>query len=559
MRKLCLFAYFLTAFAQAPVFKTDTTLQSIAVQVTDKQGQAINGLAASDFTLLEDGRPQKIAFFGAEKQPVSLAVLIDASSSMSYGGKLDRASSLLGPLLRGNHPEDEIFLAPFTERLQPLGQLPPFAQLTTEQRLHPPNIKSTSASGGTALYDSLASALCHMRAAQNVRQAVVVITDGADQNSRLNLEQLVQLARASNAQIFVIGFFDKSERENFSASGKTFTLVGEREIDNPLVVFDRLAKESGAESFFPTSERGLEEALNRISAILDAEYTLAYYPSDTSRFRKIEVKVKRGGVRVFSRRGAGSGSGDAPVHFQAASCEVSAKDHPYPWETRTTRNLSGALIYSEDFSDPRTGWPNHSELIPAPPKLGNYRNLLVYQPGLRYVKGGYELFRSNETVSGSTADGVVAAYGPFWDDFRASVLIEGDLGSADAGETHFTTAPGLVFHMGAAGYYALVLSGAGPKGSHDVAFELLKRTFSQGSESVLIPWTKVVVPITSEEVEKKQRKLSVEYRRGKIDVLVDDQPAATVQDATFPHGLIGMALFGHGRVVFRDLLVEGLP
>lgn len=107
---------------------------------------------------------------------------------MSYGGKLDRAVTLLGPLLRGNHPEDEIFLVPFTERLQPIGQLTPFAQLTTEQRLQAPDIKISAAKGGTALYDALASALCHMRTAQNVRQVVVVITDGADQNSRLNLE-----------------------------------------------------------------------------------------------------------------------------------------------------------------------------------------------------------------------------------------------------------------------------------------------------------------------------------------------------------------------------------
>jgi hypothetical protein len=297
--------YSLTAFAQAPVFRSDTTLQSIAVQVTDRQGNSVKGLAAA-----------------------------------------------------------------------------------TDQRLHPPNIEASSTSGGTALYDALASTLCHMRAAQNIRQAVVGITDGADQNSRLNLGQLIQLTKSSNPQIFMIGFFERSEYKIFHENSETVRLVGEREIDNPLIVFDRLSKESGAEAFFRSSERGLEQALNRILAILDAAYTLAYYPSDASRFRKIEVKVKRGGVRVLSRRTAGSETDSSPVHFQAASCEVSAEDHPYPWELGATRNASGTLIYREDFSDPRTGWPNRHEVSRASNRDG------VYKPGVRYIKEGGRGLRS---------------------------------------------------------------------------------------------------------------------------------------------------------------------
>jgi VWFA-related protein len=97
------------AQSQAPVFKVDTNLQSIAVQVTDKQGNHVHGLTASDFALLEDGRPQKIAFFESESEPISLAILIDVGRSMDFGGKLERARVLLVPLIRGNRPDDEIF------------------------------------------------------------------------------------------------------------------------------------------------------------------------------------------------------------------------------------------------------------------------------------------------------------------------------------------------------------------------------------------------------------------------------------------------------------------
>src|SRR6476646_4117393 len=118
-------------------------------------------MAASDFTLLEDSRPQKIEFFEAQDQPISLAILLDVGRSMDFGGKLDRALDLLSPLMRGNLPEDEIFFMPFTD------EAGPFQQLTAEERLQRPTIPVLG-HRGSALYDALASALCHMRTAKNV-------------------------------------------------------------------------------------------------------------------------------------------------------------------------------------------------------------------------------------------------------------------------------------------------------------------------------------------------------------------------------------------------------
>jgi hypothetical protein len=249
---------------------------------------------------------------------------------------------------------------PFTDRIEG------FQQLTAEQRQHPELIQTSrgGADRGTALYDALASALCRMRAATNLRQAVVVITDGADQHSRLNLEQLVELVQMSTPQIFMIGFFSRAESQLFHEGQKTITLFGEHEIDNPVIVFNRLAKESGAESFFPSSENDLKSALGRISDMLQAQYTLAYYAQNADRFRKIEVRVHRDGVKVMERRGVGGSTENGPVRFETSSCEVSPKDHPYPWEPNSVRTISGDLMYHEDFSDPKSGWPNRREQIP---------------------------------------------------------------------------------------------------------------------------------------------------------------------------------------------------
>ena len=348
--------------AQTPVFRSTTNLQSIAVQVVDNKGNFVPGLAVNDFTLLEDGRAQKIAFFGAERQPVSLAILLDSSRSMDFGRKFDRARELLAPLFAGHDPQDPIFFMPFTDRIEA------FRQLTPEQRLHPELIQSSrgGAERGTAVYDALASALCRMRTAENLRQAVVIITDGADQHSRLNLEQLIELAQKSTPQIFMIGFFSRPESRLFNQRSKTITLLGEPDIDNPVIVFERLAKESGAESFFPASEKDLKSALDRINELLQAQYTLAYYPENVDRFRKIEVRVHRGGVKVITRRSLGSSSEAVPVRFETSTCEVSPKDHPHPWEPNSVRTISGDLMYHEHFSDPKSGWPNRREQMPVP-------------------------------------------------------------------------------------------------------------------------------------------------------------------------------------------------
>ena len=523
------------AQSQTPVFEVDTNLQSIAVQVTDKKGTYIHGLTAADFTLLEDGRPQRIAFFAAESEPISLAILIDASLAMDFRGKLDRARTLLDSLIRGYRPEDEIFLMPFTDVIGP------FERLTPEQRLRPPAIPSF-ASRGSALYDALASALCHMRTARNIRQAVVVLTDGVDQQSRLQLAQLVELVRSASPQVFMAGIFSKREYGLYQQSGKTMAIVGMREIDNPVVVFERLAKESGAESFFPSSEQDFKKALDRIAALLKAEYTLAYYPQRIDKVRKIEVKVKRRGVRVSARRSVGSESPMEAVRFTATGCAVSPQGHPYPWESRVTSNSSSPMIYHEDFSDPRSGWPIHHDRAS---RAG-------------YIPGGYEVagrLRADDSVPGAKgliakpADTAIAAYGPWWDNFRASALVDAQWGPPSSA--------GLVFHVNESGYYAFLLTPPGD--ARQMAFELVKGNWD-GTRAEIIPRT----PIAELEQFGKH-KLAVECNRGQIALSVDGHQVGSVRDTTFQYGLAGFGVFGECdaihecRLIVHDLRVEAIP
>jgi len=342
---------------------------------------------------------------------------------------------------------------------------------------------------------------------------MVVITDGADQLSRLHLEELIRLAQSSRPQIFMIGFFDANEADLFRSSGKTVSLVNGHEIDNPIQVFARIAKESGAESFFPSSESDLKKALDRILGILRAQYTLAYYPQDAGKVRRIQVRVNRKDAVVAAQRAVGAeASGENSVHFEAGGCYVSPRDHPYPWEALvtgwdpySTASLQN-IRYHETFADPQSGWPNHE--------------------GSQYRNGAYEmshgLGRPAPLRDLRDAEGSLAAYGPWWTDFRASITV------SIAG----ARAKGMVFRLKSRGYYGFLVAEVSAEGKRAaLSFKLIKRNWSQPTDREIVPWT-ILDDMKTTLIEANRSRadgnvrLSVEAKGAQLTTLVNDVPAA---------------------------------
>jgi VWFA-related protein len=262
VQRAVIFAYLLAriAFSQTATFKADVSLLSVSVRVTDSRGREVGGLKVSTFTLLEDNVPQRISFFAAEKQPVSLGILLDTSSSMRAGGKLEHAKAALRELIAAGHPDNELFYMEFGSKL---GDI---VELTGDPRRFFTVVSSAAAArSGTALYDAVAVALCRLRNARNMRQALIVITDGADQDSRLKVGELIRAVQSSRAQVYVVGDFSAAERAVFEERQETVTLASGREIDNPILVFERLAHESGAECYFPITAGGVMRAIEAVA------------------------------------------------------------------------------------------------------------------------------------------------------------------------------------------------------------------------------------------------------------------------------------------------------
>lgn len=519
MRILRYAALLLTPLAAQ--FKADTNLQSVAVNVTDKQSHPVGGLTAQDFTLSENGHPQKIAFFGADTEPVSLAILLDSSDSMKASQKLDRARALLTKIIRSSRPRDQLTLIPFTDRV---GS---FLPLTPDQRGDPPFLRVPSTGTGTALYDALASTLCNLRTSQKMKQAVIVITDGADQNSRLRIEQFIQEARISKPEIFMIGFWSRDESDDYRRDGSVLTLVNGHAIDNPIEVFARIARATGAESFFPSSDHDLEQVLEHIRDIVQTQYTLSYYPENVDTVRKIQVKVNRSGATVTAPRSVSAeASREGPVHFETSSCEVSKLDHPYPWEPLVTHD---PLAYRDNFSNPATGWPNRG--------------------GMRYLPGAYEILTAApRTPQQGFVAGTIAAYGPWWHDFAATL-------SLDARESSGEGA-GMVFRLNATGCYTLLVTRVGKQ---TASFKLAKRTWQRvnSKETILIDWQPT--PDALARQGNKREEIKVECKGDRITIWLNEIPAAQIKDPSFLEGQIGMAQFGYGRAQFQNLEAHSLP
>src|SRR5207237_8900749 len=149
------------------------------------------------------------------------------------------------------------------------------------------------------------------RPARQPRQAVVIISDGADQDSTHTLQEVIRAVREAELQVYTIGYFGKEEETSFRRSGAKLTLIDGRVVDNPRYVLQRLAKDSGGESFFPRSDRELAQAVDKIANHLRTQYKLAFYPQSSdgdSRYHQLRIAAHGGRYRVRARPGYANSS-----------------------------------------------------------------------------------------------------------------------------------------------------------------------------------------------------------------------------------------------------------
>ena len=279
--------------------RVKVSLVTVGVRVTDWIGRDVRGLKTESFSVFDDEVPQRIEFFSNEEQPITLGILLDRSFSMSYNAKLDRAKDAARALAGAARDGSQYFYIAFDDNVK-LS-----ADLTDDRHQVETAIDQTTLGGGTALYDAVLKGLAISAQAARPRQVLIIISDGADQHSTHLLGEVIRAVREAELQVFTIGYFSAQEEASVRRSGDKLTLTDGTVVDNPQYVLKKLASESGAESFFPRSDKELSEAVEKITKDLRTQYTIGFYPSsdDDNHYHQLRVAVRGGRYKVRARPG----------------------------------------------------------------------------------------------------------------------------------------------------------------------------------------------------------------------------------------------------------------
>jgi Ca-activated chloride channel homolog len=252
--------------------RVDVSMALAPVSVTDPNGRNVVGLQRENFRLLDDKQPRDIASFSREDQPVSIGLVFDCSRSMS--DKFLVAREAPTQLYRQLNDKDESFLITVSDR-------PTLRQSLTSNFEELQNaLFFTNPNGTTALLDGVYLGLAQIRKARNPRRALIVVSDGGDNNSRYNLGELKKLATESDAQIFAIGLHLNP------------STVEER--DGPELL-DALTRVSGGINYAVTNVNEIAGALAKIGTTMHNQYVLGYYPSvstQSGKYHRITVQLK---------------------------------------------------------------------------------------------------------------------------------------------------------------------------------------------------------------------------------------------------------------------------
>jgi Ca-activated chloride channel family protein len=262
--------------AQQPTFRSQVDLVNFGVVVTDKQGTPITGLTADDFEIKEEGKPQAIKFFAAgdpeKAPPLHIGFLLDASGSMEDDIKDVRTAAI--KFLNTMEQAEDITLVDFDTEIR-VGQ---YEQNNYGRLIE--RIRERKADGYTALYDALGAYL-GTTAEQNGQKVLIMYTDGGDTRSTLTLSDVLDLLKASDVTVYVVGYL-----EHQSSTAQT-----------PMrMELSRFAQMTGGLALFPSNIKDVEKMYDKIEHEIAARYSLGYTSTDTrtdGAWRTVNIRLKR--------------------------------------------------------------------------------------------------------------------------------------------------------------------------------------------------------------------------------------------------------------------------
>ena len=256
--------------------------------VVDEKGRLASDLKRSDFRIWEDGVPQTASSFLHQDQPVSLGILLDNSGSMLDKRAAVNVAAL--NLLRASNPQDSTFIVNFSDRA--------FLDQGFTSNIDALNrgLSHFDSKGTTALYDAVAASASELSNHGKLpKQVLLVITDGADNASRIDLEQAIgRVQNLGGPVVYTIGLlFDADKKEAVRARAD----------------LQRLSEETGGIAYFPHSLSDVNGIAEEVARDIRDQYTVGYQstkPASAGGYRVVRVEASapsHGKLIVRTRKG----------------------------------------------------------------------------------------------------------------------------------------------------------------------------------------------------------------------------------------------------------------
>jgi Ca-activated chloride channel family protein len=255
--------------------RVDTTLVLIPVTVTDPLNRFVTGLEKENFRIFEDKVEQEISQFSSEDAPLSVGIIFDCSGSM--GNKLEKSRQAVAQFFKTANPEDEFFLVEFNDRADLV------IKFTTSLEEIQNRLAFTPSRGKTALLDAVYLGLHEMKKAKNSRKALLIISDGGDNNSRYTETEVKNLVREADVQIYAMGIFEPASTRSRTAE----------ELGGPTLLTE-ISEQTGGRHFPVENLNELPNIAEKIGIELRNQYIIGYSPKNLERngkYRRVQVKL----------------------------------------------------------------------------------------------------------------------------------------------------------------------------------------------------------------------------------------------------------------------------
>jgi VWFA-related protein len=255
---------------------------------TDRHGKFVRNLNQNDFSFYDDHKPvQSILNFRRETDlPIQMGLLVDVSGSVHgrFGFEKEAATGFLRHIIRPGF--DKAFVVGFNKQSK-LTQ-----DFTDNLAALAAGVQRLNNGGGTALYDAIYKAckdkLLSEHSDHPIRKAIVVLSDGEDNQSEHSRGQAIEMAQRAEVLIYAISTDDSG-----------LILRGDR-------VLEDLASATGGRAFFPFKMKDITHSFAAIEDELRSQYSVSYKPSDfdaDGRYRSIQITALKKDLQVRARRG----------------------------------------------------------------------------------------------------------------------------------------------------------------------------------------------------------------------------------------------------------------